>query len=246
MEERTQWQIEAQKLAASDVGFAAGMLIAQLLQAISKLSDEVAGLKNELAQWRNVMTALMPIAEQGQRWEETIQKVQQTLLAFQQVLAQQLLVSWQQSPIAETLTKWASFTLGYKQNVQQIVADAKGSTNKVQFVHANSVRIENLARPFSLPETESDDAKVFKPIFELEGEKARNEALQQLAEMGIVLKVPQIGEPFDPKWQQIISGEFTSEVEKNDTIAKVHTPAIFVDGEPVISARVVVWKSRSG
>lgn len=233
-----------QRLAASDAGFAAGMLVAQLLQAISRLGDEVAALKNELAQWRSVLAALMPISEQGQRWEETMQKVQQTLLAVQQVLAQQLLSSWQQSPIAETLVKWASFTLGYEQMVQQIIADAKGATDKAQFVRANSVRLETLALPFTLPETNTDEAKVFKPFFELECERARNEALKQLAEMGIEVRAPQIGLPFDPKWQEVVSGEFTNEPAKNDTIVKVQAPAIFVDDKPVINARVVVWKVR--
>ncbi|MEM1552919.1 MAG: hypothetical protein QXH03_09680 [Candidatus Bathyarchaeia archaeon] len=243
MEQQEQQLIaQIQRLAASDVGFAAGMLVAQLLQAISKLGDEVAALRNELAQWRSVLTALMPVAEQGQRWEETMQGVQQTLMAVQQVLAHQLLTSWQQSPIAETLVKWASRTLGYEQVVQQIIADAKGATDKAQFVRANSVRLETLALPFTLPEADIDDAKVFKPVFESEGEKVRNEALAQLAEMGIVVKTPQIGSPFDQKWQEIVAGEFTDEPAKNDTVAKVQAPAVFIDGEPVVRARVVVWK----
>ncbi len=242
MDERAQWQSEAQRLAASDAGFAAGMLVAQLLQAISKLGDEVAALREEIAQWRSFLTALMPLAEQGQRWEETMQRVQQTLMAVQQVLAHQLLTSWQQSPIAEILTKWASFTLGYKQIVQQIITDVKSVTDKAQFVRANSIRLETLALPFTLPEADIDDAKVFKPVFESEGEKVRNEALAQLAEMGIVVKTPQIGSPFDQKWQEIVAGEFTDEPAKNDTVAKVQAPAVFIDGEPVVRARVVVWK----
>jgi len=245
MEQQEQQLIaQIQRLAASDVGFAAGMLVAQLLQAMSKLGDEVAALREELAQWRSFLTALMPLAEQGQRWEETMQKIQQALMVVQQTLAQNLLISWQQSPIAETLTKWASFTLGYKQMVQQIIADVKGVTDKAQFVRANSVRFESLAQPFTLPEADIDDAEVFKSIFESECEKARNEALKQLAGMGIVVKSPEIGSHFDPKWQEIVAGEFTSESSKNDTIAKVQAPAILVDGKPVINARVVVWKVR--
>ncbi len=237
------WRAETQRLAVSDAGFAAGLLVAQLLQAVQKLSDEVASLKTELSHWRTHLMPLLEGASQQQNVMETLAQLQVTLTAVQQFLAKQALEAWQQGRHAPQAIKWVSRTMGYGQLLRQLVADAESATDLVQFARANSVRLEELARPFTLPDDEGEFSWL-KSILEAEGERYRQDAITHLAQRGITIRLPEIGTPFDPQWQNIIGGVSTDDETKRDTVAEVQAPAIVVNGEIILPARVTVWKPK--
>lgn len=237
------WQAKAQNVAASDTSFAAGLLVAQLLQVMQKLSDEIAALKAELNQWRTKLTPLLEIT-QHQIITETLAQTQVTLTAVQQLLARQFLEMWQQWLQAPQAVEWASRTMGYAHLLRQLVADAESATEIVQFARNNSVRLEELARTFTLPEADEKEISWLKPILEVEGERVRNETLRQLERLGIVVRLPELCTPFDSNWQSIVGGIFTDNAAKHDTVAEACAPAIIVNGEVIISAKVRVWKLK--
>lgn len=237
------WRVETQRLAVSDAGFAAGLLVAHLLQVVQKLSDEVASLKGELSRWREQLVPLLEGASQQQKGMEALAQLQATLTAMRQFLAKQALEAWQQVMHAPQAVKWVSRTMGYGQLLRQLVADAESATDLVQFARANSVRLEELARPFTLPDEEGEFSWL-KPILEAEGDQYRQDALTRLAQRGITILAPDIGTPFEPQWQNIVGGVPTDDATKRDTVAEVQAPAVVVNGEIVLPARVTVWKPR--
>lgn len=237
------WQTEIQRIAASDTGFAAGLLVAQLLQVVQKLGEEIASLKTELIHWRTQFAPLLEGAAQQQTLTETLAQMQATLTAVQQFLAGKVFEGWQQWIHAPKAIEWASRTMGYGQLLRQLVADAESATDILQFAKANSVRLEELARPFTLPADEGE-LSWLKTILEAEGERHRQDAIARLEQRGIAIRVPEIGTPFDPQWQNIVGGVFTEDAMKRDTVAEVQAPAIIVNGEIVLPAHVMVWKSK--
>jgi molecular chaperone GrpE (heat shock protein) len=239
------WQEQTRKLAASDVGFAAGLLVAQLLQTVQQLSERVAAIEKEWQNWREQLPSFIQMAQALQEITQLLPQLRVALEKTQEQLAQNFLSRWQEWQGAQQAIEWASRTLSYQQSLKQLIADAEAATEKETFVRTNSTRIESLVFPFSLPPSDQSELDWLRSALEAEGEKARNEALERLEQMGISLRLPKESAPFESAWQQIVDGKQTDDPSKNDTIVEVRVPAIFIGEKLIRPAQVIVWKGPS-
>jgi len=82
------WQEQARKLAASDVGFAAGLLVAQLLQTVQQLSERVAAIEKEWQSWREQLPSFIQMAQTLQEITQLLPQLQVALEKTQEQLAQ--------------------------------------------------------------------------------------------------------------------------------------------------------------
>jgi len=240
-----EWQEQTRKLAASDVGFAAGLLVAQLLQVVQQLSERVAAIEKEWQSWREQLPSFIQMLQALQEVVRILPQLRVVLEKTQEQLAQDFLSRWQEWQGAPQAIEWASRTLGYRQSLEQLVADAEAATEKEAFARANSTRIESLDIPFSLPLSDQSELEWLREALEREGKIAQEEARKRLEQIGISLRSPEIGKPFENTWQQIVDGKKTDDPSKNDTVAEVRAPAIFVGEKLIRPAQVVVWKGTS-
>ena len=240
-----EWQEQTRKLAASDTGFATGLLVAQLLQVVQQLSERIVAIEKEWQSWRNQLNHLAQMAQALEEVARILPQLQVALEKTQEQLANDFLSRWQKWQSAPKVIEWASRTLSYRQSLEQLIADAEAATEKESFVRANSTRIENLAFPFSLSPSDQPEIEWLRSALEAEGEKARKEAVKRLEQMGIFLRLPKVGASFDSTWQQIVDGKRTDDFHLNDTIAEVRAPALFVGNVLIRPALVVVWKGRT-